>query len=415
MISLLLAIIYIAFISLGLPDSLLGSAWPVMQGALGVPLSFAGIVSMIISGGTIVSSLLSGRLTEQFGAGCVTAFSVFMTAAALFGFSVSSSFAVLCLWSVPYGLGAGAVDAALNNYVALHFKARHMSWLHSFWGIGVSVSPYIMSCFLTRPSGWHGGYRAVSAVQLVLSAVLFLSLPLWKKAGPAEEARLLPEPAEGGGKSYALLSVLKLRGVPFVLISFFCYSALESTAGLWAATYLVKSRAVDSEIAARFASFFYIGIMAGRFANGCIAEKAGDRMLVRCGSIVALTGIVLILLPFQSTVPALAGLIVAGIGCAPVYPSIIHATPVHFGAEHSQAVIGMQMAGAYTGSTFVPPLFGMLAERFSLSLYPFCLLVFALVLLFGTEALEHVLEKSADSSGVPDTLQARGGKKNVRR
>lgn len=395
MISLLLAVIYIAFISLGLPDSLLGAAWPVMQGELGVPLSCAGIVSMIIAGGTIVSSLLSDRLTRKFGAGGVTAVSVFMTAAALFGFSVSPSFIALCLWAVPYGLGAGAVDAALNNYVALHFKARHMSWLHSFWGIGVSVSPYIMSWFLVRPAGWHGGYRAVSCIQFVLSALLFFSLPLWKKADSgADTAAEVPEKPESGKKARSFLSVLKIRGVPLVLVSFFSYCALESTAGLWAATYLVKFRAVEPEIAAKFASFFYIGIMAGRFANGFIAEKAGDKLLVRCGSCFAAAGILLILLPFKSNVPALAGLVIAGIGCAPVYPSIIHATPAHFGRENSQAVIGMQMAGAYTGSTFMPPLFGILAERFSLALYPFYLLVFALVLLLGIELLEYVLAKS---------------------
>lgn len=404
MISLLLAIIYIAFISLGLPDSLLGSAWPVMQSGLGVPFSFAGIISMIIAGGTIVSSLLSDRLTRKIGVGCVTAFSVLMTAAALFGFSVSSSFAALCLWAVPYGLGAGAVDAALNNYVALHFKTRHMSWLHCFWGIGVSVSPYIMSWFLVRPSGWHGGYRAVSCIQFVLSALLFLSLPLWKKTdAAAEKPQVVSMPSESGGKAHSLLSVLNIRGVPLVLISFFSYCALESTAGLWAATYFVQFRMTEPEIAAKFASFFYIGIMAGRFANGFIAEKAGDRMLVRFGSIVAAAGIVLILLPFRSNAPALAGLVVAGLGCAPVYPSIIHATPAHFGRENSQAVIGMQMAGAYTGSTFMPPLFGILAERFSLAAYPFFLLVFALFLLFGTETLECVLANSGRQSHPSET------------
>lgn len=404
MISLLLAIIYIAFISLGLPDSLLGSAWPVMQSGLGVPFSFAGIISMIIAGGTIVSSLLSDRLTRKIGVGCVTAFSVLMTAAALFGFSVSSSFAALCLWAVPYGIGAGAVDAALNNYVALHFKTRHMSWLHCFWGIGVSVSPYIMSWFLVRPSGWHGGYRAVSCIQFVLSALLFLSLPLWKKTDAAtEKPQVVSMPSESSEKAHSLLSVLNIRGVPLVLISFFSYSALESTAGLWAATYFVQFRMTEPEIAAKFASFFYIGIMAGRFANGFIAEKAGDRMLVRFGSIVAAAGIVLILLPFRSNAPALAGLVVAGLGCAPVYPSIIHATPAHFGRENSQAVIGMQMAGAYTGSTFMPPLFGMLAERFSLAAYPFFLLVFALFLLFGTETLECVLANSGRQSHPSET------------
>ena len=396
MISLLLPVIYAAFISLGLPDSLLGSAWPVIRMELGVPLSYAGIVSMIISGGTILSSLLSDRMTRKTSAGFVTAVSVFMTAAALFGFSTAPSFFVICLWAVPYGLGAGAVDAALNNYVALHFKARHMSWLHCFWGIGVSVSPYIMGLFLTRPSGWHGGYRVVSYIQLTLSAVLFAALPLWKSVSEKTVSDQEQAVISNGKKTvkHTIFSVLGIKGVPLVLVSFFGYCALESTAGLWAASYLVQFRGVAAETAARFASFFYIGIMSGRFLNGFIAEKAGDSSLVRGGCIVAILGIILIILPFSSDVPALAGLVTAGIGCAPVYPSIIHATPSRFGTENSQAVVGIQMASAYTGSTFMPPLFGLVAQSVSISLYPFWLLVFAFLTLFCSELLERCLKNN---------------------
>lgn len=363
---------------------------------LGVPLSYAGIVSMIISGGTILSSLLSDRMTRKTSAGFVTAVSVFMTAAALFGFSTAPSFFVICLWAVPYGLGAGAVDAALNNYVALHFKARHMSWLHCFWGIGVSVSPYIMGLFLTRSSSWHGGYRAVSYIQLMLSAVLFAALPLWKSVSEKTVSDKEQAVISNGRKTvkHTIFSVFRIKGVPLVLVSFFGYCALESTAGLWAASYLVQFRGVAAETAARFASFFYIGIMAGRFLNGFIAERAGDSSLIRIGCTVAILGIILIILPFSSDVPALAGLITAGIGCAPVYPSIIHATPARFGKENSQAVVGIQMASAYTGSTFMPPLFGLVAQNVSISLYPFWLLVFAFLTLFCSELLERCLKNN---------------------
>ena len=245
MASLLLAIIYISFISLGLPDSLLGSAWPVMQVEFGTSLSTAGIISLIITAGTIVSSLLSDRLMRKLGAGIVNAASCALTALALLGFSVSNSVALLCLFAIPYGLGAGAIDAALNNYVALHFAARHMSWLHCFWGLGASISPYIMTYCLASQHGWQMGYRSVSIIQLALTACLFLSLPLWRKVaskGDAEE--------ESTAEPLGLIGSLKIRGVPHVLIAFFAYCALEATAGLWASSYFVEFRGVDPETAA---------------------------------------------------------------------------------------------------------------------------------------------------------------------
>ncbi|HBM74157.1 MAG TPA: MFS transporter, partial [Clostridiaceae bacterium] len=313
MYSLLLIIIYIAFISLGLPDSLLGSAWPVMYKQFDVPLSYAGIVTMIIAGGTIVSSLLSDRLTRRLGAGLVTAISVMMTAIALFGFSISGSLIPLCLWAVPYGLGAGAVDAALNNYVALHYASRHMSWLHCFWGVGAAVSPYIMSYCLMSGWGWNIGYRSVAGIQIVLSIILFISLPLWKRKSIAHDS----------SKPIAVISLwqtLKIKGVKFILLTFFSYCALESTAGLWASSYLVQCRGVDVETAAKFASLFFLGITFGRFLCGFVTERVGDRLLVRFGIIIIIIGIFLIGLPAKANTLALLGLIIIGFGCAPVYP-----------------------------------------------------------------------------------------------
>lgn len=382
MYSILLAIIYAAFISLGLPDSLLGSAWPVMQSVIGVPMSFAGVITMIISVGTIVSSILSDRLTRKFGAGLVTAVSVFLTAAALFGFSASATALSLCFWAIPYGLGAGAVDAALNNYVALHYNARHMSWLHCFWGVGASVSPYIMSFCLTGGYGWQNGYKAVGGLQMILTVLLFVSLPLWTAQ------RKVQTHTEEAPAKLSLMQVIRLRGVKFVLLTFFGYCTFEVTAGLWASSYLVSYRGIPTEIAARFASLFYLGITFGRFLCGFVADKLGDRKMIRYGILTATLGVFLVALPWNAV--SLGGLILTGLGCAPIYPSIIHATPTHFGKENTQAVIGIQMATAYIGSTFMPPFFGLLAERISVGLYPMFLMVFAGLMLVMSEWLNRI-------------------------
>lgn len=384
MFSLLLAIIYLAFISLGLPDSLLGSAWPVMRLEFGASLSFAGVISMIISGGTILSSLISNRISHRFGTGRVTVVSVAMTAAALLGFSLSSSLPVLCLFAIPYGLGAGGVDAALNHYVALHYSGRHMSWLHCMWGIGASVSPYIMS-FSISQGNWRNGYLTVSIIQFVLTLFLFLSLPLWK-SGSAEESEKAPESAQLG-----ITDTLRIRGVPYVLIAFFSYCALEGTCGLWASSFFVECRGIDKETAASLAALFYLGITFGRFLNGFLADRFGDSTLIRIGCCIMLGGMVLVALPVQ--VCAFIGLPIIGLGCAPVYPCIIHATPTSFGEENSQAIVGIQMASAYIGSTFVPPFFGWLARSINLSIYPFFLIAFALLLLCMIERLRVVLKK----------------------
>ncbi len=382
MVSFLLAIIYLAFISLGLPDSLFGAAWPVMVGQFGAPLSAAGIVTMIVASGTIVSSLLSDRLTRKLGAGLVTAISVAMTAAALFGFSLSGSVISLCVWAVPYGLGAGAVDAALNNFVALHYASRHMSWLHCFWGVGASVSPAIMGYCLTRGFGWPAGYRAVGVIQIALTALLFISLPLWKRKAAAPGGGVPPEAA-----ALTLPQALKIRGVKLVLVTFFAYCALESTAGLWASSYLVRYRGISAETAASYASLFFLGLTIGRFLGGFIADKAGDRRMIRYGILTIMAGILLIGIPVRGELSALPGLVTVGLGCAPVYPSIIHATPANFGRENSQAIIGIQMASAYLGSTFMPPLFGLIAQHIHIGLYPAYLLLFAALMLFMSERL----------------------------
>lgn len=387
MYSLLLIIIYIAFISLGLPDSLLGAAWPVMYQYFDVPLSYAGILTMIMCGGTIVSSLLSNRLTNKFGTGLVTLTSVAMTAVALFGFSASDSFIALCLWSIPYGLGAGAVDAALNNYVAIHYASRHMSWLHCFWGVGATVSPYIMSLCLMNGMGWTGGFGSVSIVQILLTVVLFISLPLWKKSKALDEKTNTPS------SSKSLLQILKIKGVKTVLITFFSYCALESTTGLWATTYLVQYRGISEETAAAFGSMFYLGITFGRLLCGFILDKLGDRRLIRFGTALIFISIILLGLPIDSYILTLAGLVGVGLGCAPIYPSIIHSTPFNFGKENSQAIIGIQMASAYIGTTFIPPLFGILVRYLNVGIYPLFLLFFAFLMFIMFEYLQQLLIK----------------------
>ncbi len=370
MFQLLLVMIYLAFISLGLPDSLLGSAWPAMYQEFSVPVSYAGGISMIIAVGTIVSSLQSDRLTKSFGTGKVTAASVFMTTTALFGFSVSHSYASLCLWAVPYGLGAGSVDASLNNYVALHYASRHMSWLHCMWGVGASLGPYLMGYALSAGLGWNRGYRYIAILQIVLTAVLIFSLPLWKKqdggdTGQTEES--------GNITPLSLRQILNIPGAKEVMITFFCYCALEQTAGLWASSYLVLRRGLPAENAAGFASLFFIGITVGRALSGFLTMKLNDTQMIRLGQGFLLFGIVLLLLP-SGSITALPGLIFVGLGCAPVYPSIIHSTPEHFGPDKSQAMIGVQMASAYVGTCVMPPIFGFLANHISVSLFPVYLL-----------------------------------------
>jgi fucose permease len=371
--TLLLIIIYLGFIALGLPDSLFGTAWPVLQPQLDVPLSYAGFVTMTISGGTIIASLLSDRLTYKFGAAKVTAFSIMATALALFGFSRSTALWMLVLCAVPLGLGAGAVDAALNNFVALHFSSKHMSWLHCFWGVGASISPYIMGFWLSRNLRWDLGYVSVSAILAVVTVIMFASLPMWKKAEKAEKeevVRTAPKKAK---------EIASLPGIFYVLVGFFAYCAIEGIAFVWTSTYLVNNRGLAAENAARFASLFYLGMTFSRFLTGFVADRLGDRKMIKYGYFICFAGILMIMLPVKSPVVCLAGLVIAGFGCGPVYPAIIHSTPDVFGRENSQAVIGVQMASAYCGTTFMPPLFGIFANHIGVHLFPFFLLGFAVL------------------------------------
>ncbi len=382
MVTLLLVIIYIAFIGLGLPDSLLGSAWPVMVEEFAVPISYAGVVSVIISLGTVVSSLLSDKLTRRFGAGLVTSVSVALTAGGLLGFSLSGSFIAICLFAVPYGLGAGAVDAALNNYVAVHYASRHMSWLHCFWGVGASIGPYIMGAVITGEHGWRSGYGIISVIQIVITLLLFLSLPMWKKRFSDD---LTDEDYEA---PIGLVDAVKIKGVKAILLAFFCYCAFETTAGLWASSYLVNHRGIDAETAATFASLFYLGITLGRFVCGFVADRIGDKNMIRLGIGVVLAGIAMVALPLKVNLVALAGLVIIGVGAAPVYPSVIHSTPINFGKENSHAIVGIQMASAYVGTMAAPPIMGIIAQYVDIAAYPYFLAIFVVIMLIMTERVK---------------------------
>ena len=385
MIHLLLAIIYLAFISLGLPDALLGSAWPTMYSEFDVPVSYAGIISMIIALSTIISSLQSDRLTRKLGTGKVTAISVAMTAIALLGFSSSHAFWMLCVWAVPYGLGAGSVDAALNNYVALHYESHHMSWLHCMWGVGATVGPYIMGFALSGGKTWNTGYLYIGVLQIVLTAILVFSLPLWKERktselpGNTNENTTLEKPL-------TLPQIIKIPGAKEVMLCFFCYCAIEQTAGLWASSYLTLFKGVSAETAARFAGMFFIGITVGRAINGFIAMKLQDSQMIRLGQSIIAIGVIVMLLPGPHII-SLSGLILIGLGCAPVYPCIIHSTPAHFGAGRSQALIGVQMASAYVGTCLMPPIFGLIANHISIALFPVYIMALLILMVIMHELL----------------------------
>ncbi len=384
--SLLLALIYICFISLGLPDSLLGSAWPTLHKELSVSISFAGIISSVICLGTIISSLFSNKLLNKFGYGKVTALSSALTVIGLFGFSISKEFWLLIVFSVPYGLGAGGIDAILNNYVALHYKPQHMSWLHCMWGVGASVSPYIMSFSLVKLNKWNYGYLIVAIVQLVLTVIIYASLPLWKNN---EKNSDQPQAV----KDLSLKQVFAIKGALPCFLMFFCYCALELTASLWASTYLVEKWAFTPELAAGYASMFYIGITVGRFINGFFAIKFTDRFLIRVGMVIIAVGTALMFVPIHSAF-ALVGFVVAGLGCAPIYPCIIHMTPSVFGKENSQAMIGVQMAFAYIGFLVIPPIVGVVVEYISISVLPIFLLVLLAIIFVMHQQVLKLSNKS---------------------
>lgn len=389
MYSFLLALIYLAFISLGLPDSILGSVWPVLHVAFDVPISYAGIVTMAVSIFTILSSLLSNWVTHRFGTGPVTAVSVLLTVVGLFGYSFSSSFPMLLVFTVPYGLGAGAIDAALNNYVALHYSSRHMSWLHCFWGVGTVISPYIISYAIGKAHSWAVGYRMVGFIQLAIAAILFASLPLWRRV----ERRRISGGEEILGEPPSLRQVFRIPGVWQTLVGFFGYCSLESVIMLWTSSFFSEVYALPSEKAAAFGSLVYIGVTVGRFLCGFVADRLGDRRLIRLGLCTVGIGILLIALPLADWRCAFAGFLIAGFGCAPVYPAIMHATPARFGKTNSQAIIGLQMAFAYTGTTLMPLLSGAVLGQVNLRVLPAFLLLFGGLCFGMTEAANRITAK----------------------
>ncbi|MBR7927107.1 MFS transporter [Aerococcaceae bacterium zg-ZUI334] len=394
MIHLLLVTIYLAFISLGLPDSLLGSAWPIMNPMMNVPLSFAGIVSMIISCGTIISSLQSDRVTKRFGAGKVTVFSVLLTAIALFGFSVSSSFWQLCLWAIPYGLGAGSIDASLNNFVALHYKSHHMSWLHCMWGLGAAIGPYIMTYALTHELGWQGGYWIIGIIQAVLTFILFMSLPLWKS-----HHAIVTKEMNTDYHPLSLKQIMAIKGTKEIMISFLAYCAIESIVGLWASSYFVLYKGIPEGIAASYAALFYIGITVGRALSGFLTFKFSDEQMIKIGSSVIFLGIFGLLVPKTPDIVSLISVIIIGFGCAPIYPSIIHMSPRYFGKGRSQAIIGVQMASAYLGTLVMPPIFGWLGQGVGMWILPFFILVIAIIMVIMIQRFIQLYE-SEDTTHV---------------
>lgn len=387
MISFLLAIIYLAFISLGLPDAILGAAWPMMHESLGVPLASQGIVTAIISGGTIISSMMSDKVLRRLGTGKVTAISVGMTAVALFGFSVAKSLPMLCLWAIPYGLGAGSVDAALNNFVALHYKAHHMNWLHCFWGFGATLGPYIMGFALSGGGTWSTGYWIIALIQIVLTAGLFLSLPLWKRMeqGAKEEEK-------AKARQIGMAELLRMTGAKQILVTFFCYCAVEATTGLWGSSYFVMNRGIKEETAASWAAIFYLGITIGRLVSGFISMKVNEKNMVRIGQVVAALGVILLAVSGNELMLC-TGYIMIGLGCAPIYPALLHETPENFGKDVSQAIMGMQMACAYVGSTFMPPVFGLIAGYINIAWYPVYLFVLVVLMFAMTEYINRKLGK----------------------
>lgn len=383
---LLLIIIYIAFISLGLPDSMLGAAWPTIRANLSLPLAGAGLISMIISGGTIISSMLSGKLINKLGTGKLTLISVFMTATALLGFSFTKNYLWLCMMAIPLGLGAGAVDAALNNFVALHFSARHMSWLHCFWGIGATAGPIIMSAAISQKGSWQKGYSTIAIIQVCLVIILLVSLPLWKSFHDNEQEDAMVE-----AKSQP---IFQLPGIRNALLAFFCYCALETTAGLWGASYFVQTKGVAANVAAGWISMYYFGITIGRLINGFITAKLSNPALIRGGQFIIGIGTVLLLV-FDQTYVNLLGLILIGMGCAPIYPSMLHETPVRFGKNNSSKLMGVQMAFAYIGTTMVPPALGLLSGRIGIQFYPVFILVILIVMFVSNEKVNKIVARRA--------------------
>lgn len=396
MTTILLVIIYLAFISLGLPDSLLGAAWPVMQSDLGAPLETAGFLFMTIAGGTIISSLFSGKLLKRFGTGKVTFVSVLMTAGALLGFNFAPSVVWLVICAIPLGIGAGAVDAGLNDYVAINYKAHHMSWLHCFWGVGATLGPIIMAQFIMGESSWRSGYFVISGLQFALVIILLFTLPLWNRVTKNSNITVKEEAEESNGvindEEEKDLKPLQIKGVKLALVSFLFYCGVEATIGLWGSSFLVNVKGLSAATAAGWVSLYYAGITVGRFITGFITFKMTNRTLIRVGQIIALIGAIILFLPLPS-IFSLVGFIIVGLGLAPIFPCMLHETPTRFGKKHSQTIMGYQMAIAYTGTTFVPPLLGFIASHSTIGIFPFCIVVFVAAMLLSSEKLNTLLKK----------------------
>ncbi|MGF9696301.1 MFS transporter [Paenibacillus sp. MABNR03] len=388
-----LIVIYLTFISLGLPDSLLGSAWPVIWPEIGSSVGSAGIISMIIAGGTIVSSLASGRMIQKIGTGKITLFSCLLTAVSLIGFSFAPSMLCFMFLAIPLGLGAGAVDAALNHYVAENYKVHHMNWLHCFWGVGATMGPIIMAGYIAGQNSWRSGYTAVAVIQLILVIVLFITLPLWKRvAARRETAQPVKKDIKTQQEMVIPVNVLKIRGVTPSLIAFLLYCGVETTVGLWGASYLVGTKEFSADMAAGWISLYYGGITFGRFITGFITLKVHNRLLIRYGQWVTIGGGFLLLLPLPSSF-SVAGFILIGLGLAPIYPGLLHETPTRFGKENSAKLMGYQMAVAYSGTTLIPPLFGLLATKTSTDSFPIIVIILLVLLLLSAEVVNRLLIK----------------------
>lgn len=384
MATVILLVIYIAFIGLGIPDSLFGTAWPAIYPEFGADVGSAGFVTLIISGCTVISSLFAARIINRFGVGIAAAFSTALTAAALLGFSLSNSLYVLCLLSVPLGLGAGCIDSGLNNYVALHYKASHMSFLHCFYGIGVTLSPYLMSLALAGGQ-WRRGYRFAFYIQLAITVVLLIAIPFWDGASRKDEF------SEASVRTLKISEMLKMPSVRASSFVFFGSCALENVCGTWSSTYLVNTKGMTADTAALLVMLYYAGMAAGRFLSGVLACRMSCRRIIKIGQSVVLLAIIMLFLPLPREFSG-AALFMIGIGNGPLFPNMVHLTPKNFGAEISQSVMGMQMAVAYLGIMSMPLLFGFIAGRLSSAAFPYFISAMYLILIVSGVMLEKILK-----------------------
>lgn len=378
MATLLLIVIFIDFIGLGIPDSLFGAAWPAINSDFGLPISAANAVTVTMTVCSIISSLMSAKLTEKFSTSKIAAVSTALTAVGLFGFSISKNIYMMFFFTLFLGFGAGAIDAVLNNYVAVHYRASHMNFLHCFYGIGVTLSPYLMSLALKNRS-WQSGYHLAFIIQLVISIIAFASLPLWQKNGRLSESS--DEKSEKSEKS-SFAELIKLPGIKSTWLVFFGSCALEYVGGTWSSSFLVNSRGITVDRAALFVTVYYGGIAFGRFLSGIFSSKLKPQQIILIGTILIIPAIVLVSQPFIPNLIAV-GMFLIGLGNGPLYPNMVHLTPIRFGAQRSQAVMGSQMAAAYIGILSMPTLTGFLAQKFSTDIFPYCLAVLYGIMLFS--------------------------------